>query len=156
MAQPEVGPKGMEASIPIVMAARPAPVSPAIKAWDSEEGIPKAQAKTPQAMTPTMPAHRAFKAKPYWEPKSTMLEMVSAVSLEMKNIERTPRKLKMADMTMAGWGLMHLVDTQVAMALGASVQPLMNTTPMTKTIATPSIGTEPMISMICWMLTAKF
>ena len=45
-----------------VMAAKPAPVIPAINACDSLEGIPKAQAITPQVITPIIPALKAFKA----------------------------------------------------------------------------------------------
>ena len=61
-AQLDKGPKSIRASSPIVMAASPAPVIPAIKACDSLLGMPNHQAKTPQAITPTMPAHKASKA----------------------------------------------------------------------------------------------
>ena len=44
-------------------------------------------------------------------------------------ITSTPKKLKAAAIQMAWRGLMERVETQVAMALGASVQPLTRMTP---------------------------
>ena len=55
-------------------------------------------------------------------------------------ITRTPRKLNTAAITMAFRALMALVETQVAIAFGASVQPLTRITPSVKTVDTISIG----------------
>jgi len=46
-------------------------------------------------------------------------------------ITNTPRKLKMAAIITALLGLMDRVETQVAIALGASVQPFTRITPKT-------------------------
>ena len=58
----------------------------------------------------------------------------------MKNIVRTPKKLKKAAIKIAALGLIQRVEMQVAIAFGASVHPLMKITPKTKIDATTSIG----------------
>lgn len=55
-------------------------------------------------------------------------------------IRRTPRKLKIAAMIIAFFGEIDLVDTQVAIALGASVQPLTNITPRINTTVISNVG----------------
>ena len=52
----------------------------------------------------------------------------------------TPRKLKMALMMMAGRAFMQRVVTQVAMELGASVQPFTKITPRVSRTVIASIG----------------
>jgi hypothetical protein len=79
-----------------------------------------------------------------WEfpPKSTILYIVCATvafSMVMKN---TPKKLKTAAIIMALPGRIDLVDTQVAIAFGASVQPFTNITPRTRTIVINSAGLD--------------
>jgi len=58
--------------------------------------------------------------------------MVSATDLLTIVIMRTPKKLKTDAIIMAFFGVIDLVDTQVAIALGASVHPLTNITPSIK------------------------
>ena len=55
-------------------------------------------------------------------------------------ISSTPKKLNTAAMRMALFGPMARVETQVAMALGASVQPLTRITPRVRTTVTASAG----------------
>ena len=62
-------------------------------------------------------------------PKSTMLLMVEATALLMWVMISTPRKLKTALSRMACLAPRQRVVMQVAMALGASVQPLTKITP---------------------------
>jgi len=58
-----------------------------------------------------------------------MFEMVSATDLFTIVITRTPKKLNIDAIIMALLGVIDLVDTQVAIAFGASVQPFTNITP---------------------------
>ena len=55
-------------------------------------------------------------------------------------ITRTPRKLKTAAIKMALRALIARVETQVAMALGASVQPFTSTTPSVSATVTARTG----------------
>ena len=57
-------------------------------------------------------------------------------------ITKTPRKSQSAAIRMAFLGEMDLVDTQVAMAFGASVQPLTITTPSVSSTVMASVGLE--------------
>ena len=74
-------------------------------------------------------AHRAIRASWVLPPKSTILLMVEATELLMWVMMSTPRKLNTALVRMAARTLMHRVAMQVAMALGASVQPFTSSTP---------------------------
>ena len=58
----------------------------------------------------------------------------------MSVITSTPRKLNMAAMMMALGARMERVETQVAIAFGASVQPLTRMTPSVSTTVMASIG----------------
>ena len=73
-------------------------------------------------------------------PKSTMLEMVEATEELMWVMTSTPRKLNPALSRMAGRTRMQRVLMQVAMALGASVQPLTKMTPSVSTTVMSSTG----------------
>ena len=64
----------------------------------------------------------------------------------MSVMTRTPRKLKMAAMMIAGRGRMARVETHVAMALGASVQPLTRITASVRMLVTISVGYWPIIA----------
>ncbi|MPM37884.1 hypothetical protein SDC9_84504 [bioreactor metagenome] len=55
--------------------------------------------------------------------------MVMATFEVMSVIIMTPKKLKTAAISTAGFGAIALVETQVAIAFGASVQPFTNMTP---------------------------
>ena len=85
-------------------------------------------------------AHRAIRALPVSEPKSTMLLMVEATELLIWVMTNTPRKLKKALIQMAWRTPRHRVVTQVAMALGASVQPLTKMTPSVNSTVMIRIG----------------
>jgi hypothetical protein len=74
-------------------------------------------------------AHSAISEVRGSPPKSTILYIVEATLAFTIVINRTPRKLKMAAITIALRTPIDRVDTQVAMAFGASVQPFTSTTP---------------------------
>ena len=57
-------------------------------------------------------------------------------------ITNTPRKLNTAAIKIAALGDMDLVDTQVAIALGASVQPFTRITPNVNATVIASTGLE--------------
>ena len=73
-------------------------------------------------------------------PKSTMFEIVEATDEFTCVMMKTPRKLKMALMMMAGRTFMQRVEMQVAIAFGASVQPLTKMTPKVKRTDIAMIG----------------
>ena len=73
--------------------------------------------------------------------------MVMATEVFSAVMTNTPRKLKIAAITMAERTPMARVDTQVAMALGASVQPFTRITAMVSSAATISEG----FASACWM-----
>ena len=72
--------------------------------------------------------------------------MVEATELLKWVITSTPRKLNTALSIMAGRGFMHRVVMQVAMALGASVQPLTKMTPNVRSTVINSTGLALMAS----------
>jgi len=57
-------------------------------------------------------------------------------------MRKTPRKLKTAAIRIAYFAVMARVETQVAMALGASVQPLTRITPSVRTVVTANAGLD--------------
>ena len=109
-----------------------APLIPAIRAWLSLVGIPKYQLATDQSTMAKRAAHRAKIALSLSSPKSTKVNKVPATLSLIKVITRTPKKLQKAAMRMAKRTGIALVETQVAIAFGASVQPLTKITPITK------------------------
>ena len=123
--------------------AMAAPVSPAIRAWLSEVGMPKIQAPTPQATMPTVAAARAMSAACVSPPKSTMPLIVSATAVEMKLIATRPTKLQMTLMAMAASTPMDRVPTGSAMALAASVAPFTKMVPSTRAITIARNGFSP-------------
>ena len=74
-------------------------------------------------------AHKAIIAAWVSPPKSTILLIVAATELLIFVMIRTPRKLKTALIMIALLTPIHRVVTQVAIAFGASVQPLTKITP---------------------------
>ena len=66
--------------------------------------------------------------------------MVDATAVDTAVIPSKPTRLQIAAMMMAGNGLMALVPTTVAMALGASVAPLTMVAPIASTTMTASTG----------------
>ena len=68
--------------------------------------------------------------------------MVIATAGAIIVMTSTPRKLNTAAIKMAARGPMARVETQVAMALGASVQPLTKITPRVKMTVTARTGLE--------------
>ena len=109
--------------------AMAAPERPAIRLWLSLVGMPNSEAPTLYTTIENSAAHSATSASCVFPPKSTMLLMVDATELLIFVITNTPRKLNTALMIMAARTFMQRVVTQVAMALGASVQPLTKITP---------------------------
>ena len=66
--------------------------------------------------------------------------MVMATEALIEVITKTPRKLKIAAMTMAFLTSIARVETQVAIAFGASVQPLTSVTASVSKVETSSMG----------------
>ena len=106
-----------------------APERPAIRLWLSLVGIPKRAAPTLYTTMEKSAAHSAISAALVLPPKSTMLLIVAATELLICVITSTPRKLNTALVNIAERTFMQRVVTQVAIALGASVQPLTKMTP---------------------------
>ena len=96
-------------------------------------------------------AHSAISAMVVSPPKSTILLMVEATLALIWVMIRTPKKLQMALMIMADRTRMHRVVTQVAMALGASVQPLTKMTPSVRATVIAKTGFE----VTCWRKDAR-
>ena len=120
--------------------ATAAPERPAISAWLSLVGMPKYHAAVAQITMAAMAAQRAIKDRCAFSPKSTMLYMVMATEALIAVMTKTPRKLKIAAMIMAFRTPIAFVETQVAIALGASVQPLTNMTPSVRMVEMSSMG----------------
>lgn len=68
--------------------------------------------------------------------------MVEATLALSTVINSTPKKLNTAAIRIAAFGPMALVETQVAMAFGASVQPLTRITPVVNNTVIASAGLE--------------
>ena len=117
-----------------------APDRPAIRLWLSLVGMPKMEAPTLYTTMDSRDAHRAMRALDVSAPKSTMLLMVEATELLIWVMTKTPRKLNTALIQMAWRTSRQRVVTQVAMALGASVQPLTKMTPRVKTTVMIRMG----------------
>ena len=120
-----------------------APESPAMSAWLSLVGMPKYQAVTAQRIMASNAEHSATEAARESPAKLTMFWIVTATEALISVIHRTPKKLKTADSRTADFGSSARVATQVAMALGASVQPLTKMTPSVKISVTQSKGSPP-------------
>ena len=69
-----------------------------------------------------------------------MEKMVWATAVETSDTSKSPRKLNTAAMIMACRGFMALVETAVAMALGASVAPFTMITPILSRVTTRRMG----------------
>ena len=119
-----------------------APDRPAISAWLSLVGIPNHQAATAHMTMANRAAHNATKASWVFPLKSTISYTVVATLALIIVISSTPRKLKTAAMRIAARGDMQRVETQVAMAFGASVQPLTKITPRVSRTVMSSVGLE--------------
>ena len=89
-------------------------------------------------------AHKAMSAWWVFPPKSTILLMVEATELLIWVMINTPKKLKSALIHMALRTPIQRVVTQVAMALGASVQPFTNMTPSVSKTEMSMTGVEVM------------
>ena len=96
-------------------------------------------------------AHRQASAMVLFPPKSTIWEMVLATLALKCVMMSTPRKLNAALMRIAARAGMQRVVTQVAMALGASVQPLTKMTPSVSNVVTVRAGLE----STCWRKCAS-
>ena len=104
--------------------------------------MPKNDAVTLYTTMDKSAAHSAISASCVFVPKSTMLLMVEATELLICVMMNTPRKLNAALIQMAPRTLMQRVVTHVAMALGASVQPLTKMTPSVNMMVMNSTGLE--------------
>lgn len=121
---------------------------PAMSAWLSLVGIPKYQAAVAQSTIAKRAAQRAIIESFGSFPKSTIFAIVWATVALMDVITNTPRKLNTAAIRMAFFGAMDRVDTHVAIAFGASVQPFTKITPKVNTTMIKRIG-------FVWMLSIK-
>lgn len=113
-----------------------------MSAWLSLVGMPNTHAAVAQITMAKSAAHSAMSASCASPPKSTILEMVCATVALIFVITSTPKKLHTAAIRIADRGLMARVDTQVAIALGASVQPFTRMTPKVKAKVMSSAGLE--------------
>ena len=120
--------------------AMAAPEIPAIRAWLSLVGMPNHQAAVAQMTMANRAAHRAISACSLLPPKLTIFVMVMATVELTAVMIITPRKLHTAAMMMALLTPIERVPTTVAMALGASVQPLTKITPRVSSTVTASAG----------------
>lgn len=113
--------------------ATAAPEIPAMRAWLSEVGIPNRQAATAHITIAKRAAQRAAEPEsedcPMDGSKFTIFEIVTATFEFSAVITEIPMKLKVAAKATAVRGPIDLVDTAVAMAFGASVQPFTRITP---------------------------
>lgn len=139
-----------------------APDTPAMSAWLSLVGMPNTHAAVAQITMAKSAAHSAMSASCASPPKSTILEMVCATVALIFVITSTPKKLHTAAIRIADRGLMARVDTQVAIALGASVQPFTRMTPKVKAKVMSSAGLETSWlkkvdrSIVIWVLLFAF
>lgn len=120
--------------------ATDAPVSDAISAWLSLVGIPKNHAVTAHTIIVIIDAHKVRQAVSGFLPKSAIPVIVSTTLPLIKDITVTPRKFITDARKIAFSGLIDLVEIQVAIAVGASVQPLTVITPDKSNIAITVIG----------------
>jgi hypothetical protein len=88
-------------------------------------------------------AHRAIEASEVFSPKQTISRIVSATELLISVMTRSPEKLHTALKKIAGRMRRHPVPMQVAIALGASVQPLTKMTPKVSTKTNADTGSFP-------------
>ena len=98
------------------------------------------QAATAHTTIANMAAHRAINAFLLSPLKFTMFLMVIATVVFTNDMTSTPRKLQIADIKIAAPAGILRVATQVAMALGASVQPFTKITPSVSSTAINSTG----------------
>ena len=120
--------------------AAAAPDTPAIKAWLSLVGMPKYQAAVAHTTIAKSAAHSATTASSVFPPKSTIFAIVWATFALTAVIAKTPKKLNTAAIKMALRGVILRVETQVAIAFGASVHPFTKTTPNVKITVTAIAG----------------
>ena len=109
--------------------AMAAPDKPAISAWLSLVGIPKAQDKVAHMIIAVIAAQSAVIELLVFLSKFTIFFIVKATFAFNRVMVITPRKLKKADINIALLIFIHLVATQVAIEFGASVHPFTNITP---------------------------
>ena len=152
--KPNAKPRSVESTIPnrtfphseafmpekLPCIATAAPVIPAMSAWLSLVGIPKYHAATAQMTIADIAAQSAISDRRASFPKSAMLYMVMATEALIAVITRTPKKLNIAAMTIALRTPIARVETQVAIAFGASVHPFTRITPSVSSADTASIG----------------
>ena len=102
--------------------ARPAPMSPPMRACDDEEGMPKYQVMRFQVMAPTSALATIVSA---WLAESMVSNPVrmSLIVLATSTPSRAPTKFRTAAMASAMRGVRARVETDVAMALAASWKP---------------------------------
>ena len=113
-----------------------------MRLWLSLVGMPNRAAATLYTTIENRAAHRAISASWVFPPKSTISLMVEATELLMWVMISTPRKLNRALSQIAGRTPMQCVPMQVAMALGASVQPLTKMTPSVNATVISKTGLE--------------
>ena len=111
--------------------ARAAPASPAIRAWLSLVGRPNRQASTAHTRMDSKAAHRAVSAASSPPGKTMRSSTVAATAGNSRQAIAAPRKLHPAASHTPCRKVREPEPTAVAMALGASVQPLTKMTAST-------------------------
>src|SRR3990172_6247289 len=114
-------------------AASPAPLSPAMRAWLSLVGRPSRQAKVLQTMMDSIAAATTERSM-----TSGLMMPLPTVKATAVPVTNAPARLSTAAIATACCGVKTRVATTVAMALGASVQPLTNSAASTRTSTTTS------------------
>ena len=118
-----------------------------MRLWLSLVGMPSQLAPVEYTTMEKSAAHSATSASSEFPPKSTISLMVKTTELLMFVIMKTPRKLKRALIRIAGRTPMQRVLMHVAIALGASVQPLTKITPIVSSVVMSMAGLEPSCPM---------
>ncbi len=120
--------------------AAAAPESPAARAWRSLVGMPNRQARTAQHTMAAMAAHSAVRAPEVLRPKSAIVKMVSDTAPPATAAHRLPSRLQAAASQAARRKGSTPDTTAEAMALGASVQPLIRMTASSRSTVTARAG----------------
>ena len=113
-----------------------------MRLWLSLVGIPRYDAPVEYTTIEKREAESATSAVSVSPPKSTIFEMVDATLAFICVMMNTPRKLNTALIIMALRVDRQRVVIHVAIALGASVQPLTKITESVSTTDTRSIGDD--------------
>lgn len=119
-----------------------APETPAMSAWLSLVGIPNFHAAVAQVTIAKRAAHNAINASLELPPKSgNFINCLCDLCVEHCHYKYA-EKVEYAAIIIAARGLIALVETHVAIAFGASVQPFTSITARVKIVVISKAGFE--------------